>query len=74
MVSMSWWALWELWSQFSPTAETALTRLRTEYFGVCFIPTLFYHGVMSLLEVRRRREITVAYLLGLLFAVLIAIL
>jgi len=59
---------------FSPDATAAVLRLRIEYLGVCFIPTLFYHGAVKLAGAARRTELLICYSLSAVFTILISLL
>jgi signal transduction histidine kinase len=72
--SLTWWSLWEFLTQLAPNEAIATFRLRMEYPGVCFIPTLFYHGIVSLTGVRRKYELWVCYILSAIFTIFITIL
>ena len=74
MFAVAWWSAWELWGQFSPNEAVATIRLRAEYAGVSLIPTLFYHGILLLVGIRRQWELALSYGLSITFLVLIAVL
>ena len=74
MFSMAWWTAFEFLCLIAPTSPIALSRARLEYVGVCFIPSLFYHGILSVIGIRRTLELQILYTLSFLFAITIAIL
>ncbi|MCQ9207561.1 MAG: ATP-binding protein [Omnitrophica bacterium] len=69
--SISLWSFSEIWGIACDSRTTALIWTRIEQVGVFFIPVLFLHFVISLLEIKDKKWlIKVSYLISSIFAVL----
>ncbi|MFC1808101.1 ATP-binding protein [Candidatus Omnitrophota bacterium] len=69
--SISWWSFCQIWLIACDTRIAALMWTRIEQVGVFFIPTLFVHFVISLLNIKGKgRLLKASYCASLLFALL----
>lgn len=69
--SISWWSFSEIWGIVCDKKSTALTWTRIEQVGVFFIPTLFIHFVISLLNIKNKKWLLrFAYCCSIVFAIL----
>jgi len=67
--SIAWWSFWQIGLVASVDRTQALLWARIEQIGVFFIPSLFVHFVLSLLEVRGKRSpLILGYVLSVMFA------
>lgn len=71
--AITWWSFCQIWLIACDKRLTALIWTRIEQVGVFFIPTFFVHFVISLLNIKNKRNfLRVSYSLSIIFALLCA--
>lgn len=68
--SISLWSFWEILLVSAKNSQQALFYGHIMNFFIAFIPVLFIHLVMLLLEIKKKFLIRVVYLMGVIFSLL----
>jgi len=69
--AIAWWSFCQIWLIACDKRLTALIWTRIEQVGVFFIPTFFVHFVISLLNIKNKRQfLIISYFLSIIYAFL----